>query len=98
MGTILRNVYCHIVKTLDFVFQFNPNFAGSSSVSLEDVRLVTIGMFLIPSTVILSGRVMNDRVQNLVKKLIEMKELPSIKFASTYFLNSTSSDVVAFTR
>lgn len=82
-----------------FFFQYNPKVA-ESKITPEMVRLVTMSLFLVPGTPILSG-VDKDYLTSQkeeIKQLSDIRMKESIKIGTMTFVNTTNEDVVAFAR
>lgn len=80
-------------------YKYNPKVA-ESKITPEMVRLVTMSLFLVPGTPILSG-VDKDYLASQkeeIKQLSDIRMKESIKIGTMTFVNSTEEDVVAFAR
>lgn len=80
--------------------QFNPKLAESDLDSKAMAKLVTMTLFLVPGTPILHG-VEADYLKTekkFIKSLSQFREKESVQVGEMTFVNTTSEDVIAFTR
>ncbi|XP_042857798.1 4F2 cell-surface antigen heavy chain-like isoform X2 [Penaeus japonicus] len=80
-------------------YKYNPKVA-EGKITPEMVRLVTMSLFLVPGTPILSGfdeKYLESQKEE-IKQLSDIRMKESIKVGTMAFVNTTNEDVVAYAR